>query len=90
MPVGPIDDDDERLAMMADLAQRNSFQAGTGERRLGLAFGTTPAEAELLADILVVPDDTHLLVVKGNAVLLYPPTAEDTFVAATDCLDEDG
>jgi hypothetical protein len=78
----PISGDDPRLQELSDLAQRTSLEIRRDGELVGLALG----DAELLADLLAVPNDLYTIETHGNAVLLYLPTARATAGAVRRCL----
>jgi 8-oxo-dGTP pyrophosphatase MutT (NUDIX family) len=80
--VGPVGTRDPRLRALGDLAQRTSVTVMSGGEVVGLAFG----DAELLADLLAVPDDPYTIETRGNAVLLYRPAARPQAAAVRRCL----
>jgi hypothetical protein len=84
--VGAVQPRDERLRALRDFAQRRSVQAVLQKKVVGLAFLKSPAEARIIAELLKVPDDPYRLVRRGNAVLMYKPSAKKTFDAAVSCL----
>lgn len=80
--VGPIGDPNPRLQALGDLAQKTSLAARSRGRVVGLAFG----DAQLLAELLVVPHDPYTIETRSNAVLLYLPNARRQAVAVRACL----
>jgi hypothetical protein len=80
--VGPVGKPNPRLQALGDLAQRTSIAVRAGGQVVGLAFG----DAKLLAELLAVPNDTYTLETKGNAVLLYAPSARVQASAVRRCL----
>jgi hypothetical protein len=80
--VGPIGKPNPRLQALGDLAQRNSLAARSGGKVVGLAFG----DAELLAELLAVPNDPYTIETRGNALLLFLPSARRQAVAVRACL----
>ena len=53
-----------------------------GGQTLGLAF----ANAQLLADLLRVPNDPYRMQVRRNALLMYPPAARGQVEIVLSCL----
>ena len=80
--VSPIRSTDPRLRALGDLAQRTSLELHLGGQTLGLAF----ANAQLLADLLRVPDDPYRMQVRRNALLMYPPAARGQVEIVLSCL----
>lgn len=77
---------DERLQALRDLAQRNSFQVTVGAEVVGMAFAASGSDAQLLAELLTVPEDRYRIVTKENVVLIFRSPAEATFRASVECL----
>lgn len=84
--VGKVLPRDERLRALGDLAQTNSVEATIDDGLVGMAFAASPADAELLAELLRVPDDPYRIVTKDNVVLMYEPAAEPALRKSVDCL----
>lgn len=80
--VGPIGRPNARLQALGDLAQRSSIAARSGGRVVALAFGDAP----LLAELLAVPNDPYTIETRGNALLLYLPSARREAAAVRACL----
>jgi hypothetical protein len=80
--VGPATKPNPRLQALGDLAQRRSLAARSRGRVVGLAFG----DAQLLAELLAVPHDRYRIETRGNAVLLYLPSARQQAAAVRACL----
>ena len=80
--VSPIRSTDPRLRALGDLAQRTSLELHFGGQTLGLAF----ANAQLLADLLRVPNDPYRMQVRRNALLMYPPAARGQVEIVLSCL----
>ena len=80
--VGPVGTTDPRLRALGDLAQQASIAVRSGGEVVGLAFG----DAQLLADLLAVPDDPYTIETQGNAVMLYRPAAGRHAAAVRRCL----
>ena len=66
---------DRRLRALRDLAQKTSWQAKLGSRVVGVSINRTAADAELLLELLRVPNDAYRHERSANAVLLYRPSA---------------
>lgn len=71
-----------RLQALGDLAQRTSLAARSGGKVVGLALG----DAQLLAELLAVPRDPYTIETRGNALLLYLPSARRQAAAVRACL----
>jgi hypothetical protein len=80
--VGPIGKPNPRLQALGDLAQRSSLAARSGGKIVGLGFGDAP----LLAELLAVPIDPYTIETRGNALLLYLPSARRQAAAVRACL----
>jgi hypothetical protein len=80
--VGPIGKPNPRLQALGDLAQRSSLAARSGGKVVGVAFG----DAALLAELLAVPHDPYTIETRGNALLLYLPSARRQAAAVRACL----
>jgi hypothetical protein len=80
--VGPIGKPNPRLQALGDLAQRSSLAARSGGKIVGLGFGDAP----LLAELLAVPNDPYTIETRGNALLLYLPSARRQAAAVRACL----
>lgn len=80
--VGRLGKGNPRLQALGDLAQRTSFGVRDGGKIVGLAFGN----AGLLAELLAAPNDGHTIKTRGNALLLYRPSADRLAFAVLDCL----
>lgn len=77
---------DPRLQALRDLAQRDSLEVTFGGQSVGLAFVPDAAAAELLVELLEVPDDPYRVTNDRNVVLMYKPSAAQAFRLATGCL----
>jgi hypothetical protein len=84
--VGAVKPSDKRLRALRDFTQRRSIQVVLKGKLVGLAFLDGPGEARILADLLKVPHDPYRLVRRGNALLMYKPSAKKAFDAAASCL----
>jgi hypothetical protein len=80
--VGPVEKTDSRLRALGDLAQRTSISVHADGKVIGVAFG----DAELLAELLAVPNDPYMIETRGNVVLLYLPSAKPQALRVRDCL----
>jgi hypothetical protein len=80
--VGSAGKPNPRLQALGDLAQRTSVAARSGGKVVGLALG----DAQLLAELLAVPRDPYTIETRGNAVLLYLPSARRQAAAVRACL----
>lgn len=83
--LGEVVPRDERLQALRDLAQTTSFDATADGRSVSLAILATAGDAELLADLLTVPDDPYQVVVHGNVLVMYQPDAVDVYRTVVTC-----
>ncbi len=77
---------DTRLRALRDLAQRISRVARVGSGTLGFAVARDSGQAQVLAELLAVPDDPYRIAVRGNVVLMYRPSSRRAFAVALSCL----
>lgn len=77
---------DPDLRALRDLAQRASFSIRAGGRHVALAFGRDVAGAELLEELLAVPDSRYAVGRRGNVVVLYPRGDRATLRVLADCV----
>jgi hypothetical protein len=77
---------DKYLRALHDLAQQTSRQAVLRERLVGFAVVPTVANAQLLAELLLVPGSPYRIVQRRNVVLMYKPSAAQAFRAVIACL----
>lgn len=77
---------DRRRIAISDLAQRTSFEARDRGRSVLFAFAKGPSEASLLRELLFTPNDTYVLVLKNNVVVMYQPAARKAATTAMACL----
>jgi hypothetical protein len=71
-----------RLRELAGFAQRTSFAVRLRRRTVALAFGN----AELLAELLAVPDNPYRIEVISNALLMFLPHARAQAAEVRSCL----
>lgn len=84
--IGDVQPRDARLQAFHDLAQKTSFEARLGQRSVAVAVAATAGDAQLLAELLQVPDDPYRVVVNGNVVIMYQADAEDTYRSVVRCV----
>lgn len=84
--VAAIKPSDRRLRALRDLAQKTSWQATLRKGVVGVAIGRNANDAELLVELLSVPNDRYRLERRANAVLLYRPTAATLAKTVRNCL----
>ena len=84
--IGDVQPRDARLQAFHDLAQQTSFEARLGQRSVAVAVAATAGDAQLLAELLQVPDDPYRVVVNGNVVIMYQADAEDTYRSVVRCV----
>lgn len=77
---------DTHLRRLRDLAQRTSREARVGKQSVGLAFARSEAGAELLVELLTVPNMTYRLAQRSNVVLMYKPASRAALADAVACL----
>ncbi len=84
--VTPVRRMDRRRIALSDLAQHGSREVRFGRRSVLLAFTRGTAEAALLREALVVPEDPYVLGVRSNVLLMYRPADVAAFRRAVRCL----
>ena len=77
---------DRRLRALRDLAQKTSWQASKGKLVVGVSIGRNESEAELLVELLRVPNTPYRLEQRSNAVLVYLPPAASLAKKVRACL----
>ena len=82
--MGPVRDADARLQALGDLAQHTSLEIRRGRGVVALAI----TDVELLAELLVVPDDPYSIETEGNALLMFKPAARALARSVRNCLRE--
>ena len=73
-----------RLRELAAFAQKTSFAVRLDGRTVAVAFGN----ADLLAELLTVPDNPYKLEVRDNVLLMFLPRAREQASAVRSCLRE--
>lgn len=82
-PVRPLD---SQLRQLRDLAQRTSREARLGRQSVGLAFTQSEANAELLVELLAVPNNAYRVVQRRNVVLMYKLGSRAALADTVECL----
>lgn len=57
-----------------------------GGQLVGVAFVASEPDAELLAELLRVPNNPYRVTIEENVVLMYQPAAARALTTVVDCL----
>lgn len=77
---------DAQLRALRDLAQRRSLEVHVADALVGTAFAADSSRAELLVELLQVPESPYRVVRRGNVVLLHRPADDAAFQVVSTCL----
>ena len=77
---------DAQLRALRDLAQRRSVEVHLDGALMGAAFAPDVAGAELLVELLQVPNTQYEIARRGNVVVLYRPGDDSAFQVVSACL----
>jgi hypothetical protein len=73
-------------SQLRDLAQRTSFEVRAKGRFVDVALAPSPSGAQLLLELLDVPQNKYEVSARGNAVLLYARAGKALAARVTRCL----
>ena len=85
--VTPLRPSDRELRALRDLAQGDSVEVRLDGATVAMAFAEDVGGAQLLVELLTVPDGAYEIVRSGNVVVLHRPSAGAGLAAVTDCLE---
>jgi len=86
--VQPLRPRDAQLRALRDLAQRRSLEVHIDGALVGAAVAPDAAGAELLVELLQLPNSPYEIVRRGNVVVLRRPADADASRAVLVCLED--
>jgi hypothetical protein len=84
--VAPVRASDPQLRVLRDVAKQASFQVRFRRHVIVLAFGKSVADAELLEELLMMPQSRYTIVRRGNVVVLYRRGQSAALTSLAGCL----